>query len=158
MPVQLGPAIAAGLIGGALMAVLERLPMRGRASASFDVLDMWSTLLALRGGLRLGALPIHLAVSAAIAVLYAVGFRIAGASDAGWAWGLAGALIHWLIAGTFLAGVPSSDDGSFRAPGRFAMNHGATGSLMFLAGHLLFGVVVGVAYFALSPGVTPVAT
>jgi hypothetical protein len=112
----------------------------------FDLLGMWTSLLALRGFPVIG-LILHLGVSAAIALLYALGFSIAGASDFGWAWGLAGAVIHWIIAGSFVGGIP--DDDARRSPGPFATHLGPEIAVGFLLAHLAFGVVVGVTYFAL---------
>ena len=135
------------------MVAVDRLVRRGGPADRFDILEMWATLLALPAGLAAAALPVHLAVSAAIAVLYALGFGLAGAVDSGWAWGLIGGIVHWIVAGTFLGTVPARDDGSMDTPGPFAMRTGSAGALSFLAGHLLFGLVVGIAYFAFHPGV-----
>ena len=80
MPVAFAPAIVAGLIGGGVMVLLDRLIRPGRSAGRFDILEMWSTLLSLRARSTYASLVIHLAVSASIAVLYALGFRLAGAA------------------------------------------------------------------------------
>ena len=148
MKVELVPALAAGALGGAVMVLLQ-----AAASASgrrqFDLGGMWATLVGLRNAPAVG-LVIHLGVSAAIAVLYALGFAMAGASDAGWAWGLTGAVIHWIIAGSFVGQIPTDD--ASRSPGPFATRLGAGQAVGFLLAHLAFGLVVGIGYFALHSG------
>lgn len=147
MDVQLVPALAAGLIGGLVMLLLQAgASATGRRQ--FDLLGMWASLLGLRE-LRFLGLVIHLAVSAAVSVLYVLGFRIAGASDYGWAWGLTGGVIHWIIAGSFIGAIPAHDERI--SPGPFGTGLGSQTAAGFLLAHLAYGLVVGVAYFALHP-------
>jgi hypothetical protein len=145
--VELFPAVVAGLAGGVVMVLMQ---VAATATArQFDLLGMWATLLAIETMPVVG-LAVHLAVSAAVAVLYAIGFRIAGAADYGWAWGLTGAVIHWIIAGSFLNAVPDSGQ-RLASPGSFAARLGAPAAVGFFLVHLAFGLVVGVVYFALHP-------
>ena len=146
MNVELFPAVVAGVIGGAVMVVLQ-VAATAAARRQFDLLGMWATLLAMEAVPAVG-LVVHLAVSGAIAVLYAIGFSIAGAADYGWAWGLTGAILHWLVAGSFLNGVPESER-RLASPGPFAARLGAPAAVGFFVVHLAFGLVVGVTYFAL---------
>ena len=136
----------AGLAGGVVMVVLQ-VAATAAARRQFDVLGMWATLLAVEEMPAVG-LVVHLAVSAAIAVLYAIGFRIAGAADYGWGWGLTGAIVHWVVAGSFLGVVPESRR-RLASPGPFAARLGAPAAVGFFLVHLAFGLVVGVTYFAL---------
>lgn len=147
MNVELVPALLAGVLGGVVMLLLQ-FGVSATGRRQFDLLGMWTSVLAL-GGFPVIGLVIHLAVSAAVAVLYALGFGIAGASDYGWGWGLTGAVIHWIIAGSFVGGIP--DDDERRSPGPFATRLGPQIAVGFLLSHLAFGVVVGVTYFALHP-------
>lgn len=133
------------------MALLN-LGMAATGRPTFDLTRMWAAFLGLPGQQVIG-FAVHLAVSVAVAALYAVGFALAGAADVGWAWGLVGATLHWLVGGVFLASVPATDDGRpSPAPGPFAMRLGAPAALTFLAAHVAFGLVVGVSYFALHSG------
>ena len=129
------------------------LLLQAAASAAgrrqFDLLGMWATLLGVGNSPVIG-LAVHLAVSAAIAVLYALGFAIAEAADFGWAWGLTGGVIHWIIAGSFVGQIPTDDVN--RSPGPFATRLGGVQGVGFLLAHLAFGLVVGVTYFALRTG------
>jgi hypothetical protein len=146
MDVHLGSAVVAGLIGGLVMLAVQ---IGGSTvGRPFDVVAMWSRLLAVET--RGAGLLMHLAVSAAIAVIYAIVFRIAGASEAGWAWGLTGGVIHWIVAGSFIGAMPG-DDARGDGPGPFAMRLGSSAAFGFLVGHLAFGTIVGIAYFALHP-------
>jgi hypothetical protein len=132
------------------MLVLGRLAA-AVASDRFDLLEMWSTLLGVRGAVGwVASLAVHLGVSVAIGVVYALAFRLAGAVEDGWAWGLIGGVIHWLVAGSFLTGVPARRDGALPAPGPFGMHIGPAAGLAFLAAHLAFGAIVGSLYVALT--------
>ena len=149
MNVELVPAVAAGLLGGIVM-VLVQVAATAAARRQFDLLGMWVTLLAVENVPAVG-LIVHLAVSVSVAVLYAIGFRIADASEAGWAWGLTGGVIHWIVAGSFLNVVPESERRR-ASPGPFAARFGPPAAIGFLAIHLVFGLVVGVTYFFLHSG------
>jgi hypothetical protein len=81
--------------------------------------------------------------------LYALAFRLGGATDLGVAWGLIAAVIHWIIAGTFLGIVPGDGDEAVARPGPFAMRLGAPHAVSFFVSHLAFGALVGLTYFAL---------
>jgi hypothetical protein len=146
--IELLPALAAGLLGGAVMLAFQfgvTARIRG-----FDFLLLWASLMALEGRRSIGVI-VHFLVSAAVAVLYAMGFAVADVSDAGWAWGLVGGVVHWLAAGSFI-GVNGGDPDRLRVPGPFGMRLGAAVTLGFLVAHLVYGLVVGVAYFSLSAG------
>jgi hypothetical protein len=147
MDLELVPALTSGLIAGLLMLLVQVAGNAITHGSGFDVTAMWSRFLALEGQRSVG-LVVHLAVSVAVAVVYALGFRLAGAGDTGWAWGLTGSIIHWIIAGSFLGTVPA--DGDVR-PGPFGMNRGAPTAVGFLVGHLAFGLVVGLTYFGMHP-------
>jgi len=147
MNVELVPALASGLLGGVVMAVLQLLLAPTRW-AGFDLLNMWARFVGFDGQRAVGVV-VHLAVSAAVAVVYGIGFSVAAASDAGWAWGLTGSIIHCIVGGLFLAAVPADETRNVPAPGPFGIRLGSSVPIAFLAGHLAFGVTVGLAYFAL---------
>jgi hypothetical protein len=151
------PAALAGVIGGAVM-FGTRLVMKKVVGVDLkmDVARMWGTMMGAHGtsGRVLGFV-FHLVVSALIAVVYAWAFDALGIRDDLWLWGLVGGAIHWVIAGMFLAMVPSMHPEipeERPAPGAFAKNFGAPDVPAFLMGHLLYGFVVGVVYAYLHAG------
>ena len=151
MNVELLPAVVAGLVGGVAMLALQLARVGDARARQFDLLAMWARFLALEAQPAAGVI-VHLGVSAAIAVLYAIAFRLAGAVDTGWAWGVIGGVIHWIVAGSFLGTVASDRNAATTEPGPFAMRAGSTVAVGFLVAHLAFGVIVGLVYFGLHSG------
>lgn len=119
--------------------------------AAFDAAAFWSHLLGLPGqSARVAGLVIHLLVSIGVAAGYGLGFTLGGVADSGWAWGLVGGVIHWVAAGVFIAIVPVDGEATATAsPGPFGRRLGPSGSLGFLAAHLVFGLVAGFTYLLL---------
>jgi hypothetical protein len=157
MPIELWPAIWAGLIGGAIM-YGTRLMMKSTVGVDLkmDMARMWGTMMHVHGprGRALGLL-IHLVASGLIALIYAWGFDLIGADENMWLWGLIGGAIHWVLAGVFLTMVPAMHPEipeERPAPGPFAKNFGIPDVPAFLMGHLLYGVVVGILYAILHSG------
>jgi hypothetical protein len=151
MIVELIPLLAAGVAGGLAMLAAQIAASAAGAGRAVDLTGLWSALLGLRErGTPVAGFLLHLLVSVGVAAGYAMGFRVAGVMDMGWAWGLVGGVIHWVAAGTFLA-VAAGDGGAVAAelPGPFARRLGPGGAVAFLVAHLLFGLVAGVVYFAL---------
>ncbi len=155
MPLAILPAAIVGLVGGFLM-TLTRMALRiAGVDLRLDVLRMWGSLLPRTPvDPRVLGLVIHLAGSAAIAVLFAWAFEILAVSSAVWLWGLVGGFVLWVAAGVFLAIVPlvhREIPEQAATPGAFARNLGRADVVAFLVGHLLYGVVVGVLYASLHP-------
>jgi hypothetical protein len=149
VPVELTPVLAAGLVSGIAM-LAAQIAAAGRLAA-FDIVAFWSVLLGQQGP-RAGlvGLVVHLLVSVGVAAGYALGFRVGGITDMGWAWGLIGGVIHWVAAGAFVAIVPGgTETATAPSPGAFGRQLGPNGGLAFLAAHLVFGLVVGIVYLAL---------
>jgi uncharacterized membrane protein YagU involved in acid resistance len=149
MEFQFWPAVFAGLVGGLVMSMLDWMmkPMGMR----MDPHHMWGTMMKLRGGAGYTmGLVVHLVLSAAIALLYALFFDIVGAEQNLWAWGLLGGVIHWAIAGGMVMPmvpamhpeIPEREP----APGMFVKNYGGLDAMGFLMSHLLYGLVVGIIY------------
>jgi hypothetical protein len=152
MPVELIPVVAAGLAGGLAMYAIQLAATAVRPADVFDVGALWALLLNLRGpSAQLTGLAVHFLVSVGIAGGYALGFAAGGVTDNGWAWGLIGGVIHWIGAGTFTALVPRAEGVPAGSRGGFGGQLGA-GPLGFLMAHLLFGLVVGIVYFATHTG------
>ncbi len=158
MEFEFWPAVLAGVIGGAVM-FGTRLMMKKVVGVDLkmDITRIWGTMLGVHATAgRVLGLIIHLLVSAAIALAYAWGFAyIFGVRDNLWLWGLIGGVIHWIIAGLFLAMVPVMHPEIPErrpAPGAFAKNFGVPDVPGFLMGHLLYGVVVGMLYASFHTG------
>ncbi len=115
-----------------------------------DPHQMWATMLKAHGaaGYLLGFI-VHLLLSAAVGLIYAVGFDLVGAEASLWAWGLLGGAIHWLIAGVVMGVIPAvlpEISERRRAPGLFLKNFGMPDVPAFLADHLAYGLAFGIVY------------
>lgn len=143
------PAVWAGILGGVVMSMLDW--MAKPVGMTMDPHRMWGGMLKMHGGSGYAAgFVMHLIMSAAIALAYAIGFDIVGASSNLWAWGLLGGAIHWLIAGVMVMPMmpimhPEMPDQRM-PPGVLLKNYGMPDVPGFLMSHLAYGVVVGIAY------------
>ena len=155
MAFALIPAAVAGLVGGIVMAGARMAVRAGGADLKMDVTLMWASMLRMRGTRgRLVGMAIHLVMSVLIAFLYAWGFQLLGITDNAWVWGVLGGVLHWVLAGLFLAMVPPIHPEVPErrpAPGMFVSNFGSSDVAAFLVGHLLYGLVSGVTYAWLHP-------
>jgi hypothetical protein len=157
MEFQLWPALAAGVIGGALMAG-TRMLMKNVAGVDLRM-DMPAMLGTMVGGdgtpARMTGMAMHLVLSALIGAVYAWGFAaLFNVRDNLWLWGLLGGAVHWAIAGLVIGMMPAMHPevpGRLPAPGPFAKNLGMPDVPAFLMGHLLYGVAVGIVYALLHP-------
>ncbi len=137
------------------MVVMRALLKAAGLELPLDIARVWGTMLTLHGTLGwLVGLLIHLVGSGGIALIYAWVFDWIGADDHLWLWGLTGGVIHWVIAGLFFAILPPLHPEipeERPAPGAFLARFGAPSVPVFLVGHAMFGVVVGVLYALLHP-------
>ncbi len=150
MPVEIWPAVIAGIVAGIIMVLMSKVMKAAGAPLDMDVVRMWGTMLKLHGGaMRVVGWVIHLVASAAIALLYAWGFDLLGVDDNLWLWGLFGGVIHWVLGGLFLILVPPMHPEipeQRPAPGAFASHFGAVDVAGFLMSHLVYGLLVGILY------------
>jgi len=148
MPIELVPVLGAGIGAGLAMYAVQLAGSAVRRPEAFDAAAFWSSVLRLGGrDPRIAGFFVHLLVSIGVAAGYALGFRLGGITDAGWAWGLVGGIIHWVAAGAFVSVVPR--DASEVSPGVFGRDLGPSGGYAFLAAHLVFGLVAGFLYLLL---------
>lgn len=148
-------AFIGGVVGGASMIVMRMLLQGAGVDLTFDPVRLWGTMVLVHGtaGQVLG-LFIHLVGSGGIALIFAWFFVRLGARNHFWAWGLMGGAILWIVAGLFMAIVPFMHPeipALLPAPGAFLINFGILESSIFLIGHLLYGLVVGLVYAVLHP-------
>ncbi|UJR85514.1 hypothetical protein [Sandaracinus amylolyticus] len=135
-------AFLAGVVGGAIMAVLGKV-------VPVSVEMILGTLFLPRGvGAWVLGLVLHLVISGAIALLYGLGFeRITHRATAGI--GAAFSIVHVVIGGLALAALPAIHPlipEQIRAPGMFMSSIGFGGVLLFLIEHLVYGAIVGQLY------------
>ncbi len=147
--VEVGPAILAGLIAGAIMEGPVYLQKALGLPVKQNIFRTWGILFGQRGtaGYVIGFL-FHQLLAAGIAVLYAVFFNLIGVGGELWLYGLIGGLVHWTLAGPIVAIIPSlnPDTGNLREQGFAYKNYGALDVITSLVGHLAFGTLTGIFY------------
>ena len=148
MELDFWAAVAAGIAAGVAMSAIA-VGMKP-LGLELDPHQMWATMLRAHGaaGYFLGVV-VHLVLSGVVGLVYAVGFEVVGAERSLWAWGLLGGAIHWLVAGLVMGLIPAVRPDVAeprRAPGPFLKNFGMPDVPAFLADHLVYGLVFGIAY------------
>jgi hypothetical protein len=147
--IEVGPAILAGLIAGAIMEGPVYLQKAMGLRVKQNIFRTWGLMFGQRGtaGYVIGFL-FHELLAGAIAVLYAVFFRLISVEGDLWLWGLVGGLIHWTLAGPIVKIIPSLDPetGEIGKQGLAYKNYGALDVVTSLVGHLGFGAVTGILY------------
>lgn len=162
MEFEFWPAVFAGLAGGLLMSIAMAMMRTAGLTAMNMGLIEGSMFTARRApALVIGEL-MHLVVMSALVIgsLYALLFDWLG-TDQGDAWwvGLLLGVVHTLIGGVAMIGVPkvhprmaqepgpsTPDDVVVRAPGAFGRNYGPLTPVGFWTVHLMYGLVVGLVY------------
>jgi hypothetical protein len=139
-------AAIAGVIGAAVMSLAMAICRLMGVNANLE--SLIGSVFGVEGSLAwIAGFIVHLTVGAVAAIVYAVGFEYAlqrSGPLAGAAFGLA----HGLLAGLFMSAIPAMNpliSDPQGAPGPF-LNGLAWGPALFLALHVLFGLVVGVVY------------
>lgn len=145
-------AAVAGLAGGAVMVVL----LYGAIAMMPSVMRM--NMMALLGGMLgltgatgfIVGLMIHAMMSVAFGAAHVAVFVAADAEEITWLGGAAVGLVHALIAGTMLAGMPMMHPliraGRMEAPGPFGWSLGPMNAVGFIMLHIVFGIVVALVY------------
>jgi hypothetical protein len=153
--VEVGPAIIAGLIAGAIMEGPVYLQKALGLPVKQNIFRTWGLMFGLRGaaGYIVGLL-FHEALAAAIAIGYAVFFRLIGVESDLWLWGLVGALIHFTLAGPIVKIIPSLDPetGEIGKQGFAYKNYGGLDVVTSFVGHMAFGALTGIFYGYLHSG------
>jgi hypothetical protein len=158
--VDVSAAAVAGLIAGLLMEVPAYWQRALRRPLRQDVFAEGGQLLGVVGRAQrpVGYLG-HATLSVLIALLYAAFFRAVGAVENLMAWGALGALVHFTVGGLVVAAAfpvidPPSAAAGLRRVGFAYTGYGRRDAMTFLAGHLSFGLLLGVLYPALHPALT----
>ncbi len=147
--IEIGPAIIAGLIAGAIMEGPVYLQKAMGLRVKQNIFRTWGNMFGQRGvtGYIIGML-FHELLAAVIAIGYAVFFYLIGVEGNLWLWGLVGALVHYTLAGPIVKLIPSIDPetGEIGKQGFAYKNYGALDVVTSFVGHMSFGVLTGILY------------
>ena len=150
-----GAAVAAGLIGGAVMSVIlymgiAILPRQMRMNLFLMLGTMMVSdkkMAYVAGAMTHGVMSI---VFGLVHVALFVAFDLEGSLAA---WGILFGLVHWMISGMGLGMLsimhPVIKRGEMDAPGAFALCYPPMTAMGFFMLHILYGVLVGTVYEAL---------
>jgi hypothetical protein len=141
-------AIVAGLVGTALISILMAMgPKMGMPKMA--IWEMLGAMFSKQGHNALGW-AIHFMLGAAFAVIYAA-LWAAGVGSVSWVSGLIFGVVHWLVVGLVMGGMPMLHAGiragTMPAPGVYLLSTGgAMGFVGGLMGHAVYGLVVALVY------------
>lgn len=141
-------AIVAGLVGTMVISmVMMTAPKMGMPKMA--IWEMLGAMFSPDSNVSLGWV-MHLMMGAIFGIVYAA-LWAAGAGSVSVVSGLIFGIIHWLVVGLMMGGMPMMHAGikvgSVSAPGVFMLNNGGImGFMGGLMGHVIFGVVVALVY------------
>jgi len=170
MDFEAGPAVLAGLVGGAAMAVILYLgiAMLPRQMKMNVFMLLGSMVLPVGTAAFLMGAMVHIGMSAVFGLVHAAAFSILDIDSNQAAWGLLFGLAHWAVVGMALGMLPlvhpriryegrrpipaaarNPHPGQLLdPPGFYALGYPPMTAMGFLMLHLLFGVIVGALYGA----------
>jgi uncharacterized membrane protein YagU involved in acid resistance len=143
-------AIVAGLIGTVAMTLVMAIaPKMGMPK--MDIIGMLSTMFGKQN--RPLGMGLHLMMGIAFALVYAFLWS-SGVGAATLTGGVLFGIVHWLVVGAMMAGMPMMHAGikagKVPAPGAYMQNNGGSKAFIGgLMGHILFGMVVALVYAAI---------
>ncbi len=155
MSYDVGAAVLAGLVGGAVMAMLL---YAGIAMApkqmKMNLFYLLGTMMLPTGAVvYVAGAMIHGMMSVAFGLIHTGLYQAFGLESGLWAWGLLFGLAHWIVVGVGMGMMsivhPRVRSGEVGAPGAFAKNYPPMTVVGFLMLHLIYGLLVGVVYGAL---------
>ena len=149
-----GAAVAAGLIGGAVMALLLYMGIAMMATQmKMNLFRLLGTMLLEEGTAAyvLGGM-VHAMMSVLFGLVHVALYSAFDLESNLAAWGLLFGVGHWMIVGMALGMMPMMHrgikSGSIDAPGFYALNYPRMTAMGFLMLHLVYGVLVDVFYTA----------
>ena len=96
----------------------------------------------------------HTMMSIVFGLVHVAFYNAFGLESSLVAWGIVFGLVHWLITGMMLGAVPIMHPlmraGTMDPPGAFALGYPRTTAMGFLMLHVVFGILVGAIYTALT--------
>jgi len=141
-------AIVAGLVGTIIISmVMMMAPKMGMPKMA--IWEMLGAMFSPDGNVALGW-AMHLMMGIVFGLIYAA-LWAAGLGSVSVVSGLIFGIVHWLVAGLMMGGMPMMHAGikagAVSAPGVFMLkNGGLMGFMGGLMGHAIFGVVVALVY------------
>ena len=141
-------AIVAGLVGTIIISMIMLMaPKMGMPKMA--IWEMLGAMFSPEGNVALGWV-MHLMMGAIFGIIYAA-LWAAGIGSVSVVSGLIFGVVHWLVAGLMMGGMPMMHAGikagAVSAPGVFMLkNGGMMGFMGGLMGHAIFGVVVALVY------------
>jgi len=141
-------AIVAGLVGTVVISmVMMMAPNMGMPKMA--IWEMLGAMFSPNGNVALGWV-MHLMMGAIFGIIYAA-LWAAGIGSVSVVSGLVFGIVHWLVVGLMMGGMPMMHAGikagTVSAPGVYMLNNGGMKSFMGgLMGHIIFGVVVALVY------------
>ena len=147
-------AILAGLVGGAVMAVMLymgniMLPQQMKMNL---FMMLGSMMLPVGAAAFVMGAMVHAGMSVIFGLIHGAIIAAADIDSAEAAWGLLFGLVHWAAVGMALGMLPLMHprirSGEIDAPGFYALGYPPMTAMGFLMLHLVFGVIVGALYGA----------
>jgi uncharacterized membrane protein YagU involved in acid resistance len=140
-------AVVAGLAGTAVISMLMAMGPR-IGMPKMAIWEMLGTMFSKEGNLALGWI-IHFMMGVIFAIIYAA-LWAAGIGSATLVSGIVFGVVHFLIAGLVMGGMPMMHAGikagTVQAPGVLMLNAGVMGLMGGLIGHAVYGLVVALVY------------
>ena len=141
-------AIIAGLAGTVVLTMMMRMgPSMGMPK--MDMVGILGAMFSKESNRGLG-LAMHMMMGAVFGVVYALLWS-SGIGSVGIVSGLIFGIVHWLIVGAMMGGMPmmhvGMKAGSIAVPGVYMTNKGGAKSFMGgMMGHILFGITTAIVY------------
>ena len=140
-------AIVAGLAGTVVISMIMAMaPKMGMPKMA--IWEMLGSMFSKDGNNTLGWI-IHFMMGVIFAIIYAA-LWAAGIGSATLLSGVIFGVVHFLIAGLMMGGMPMMHAGikagTMQAPGVLMLNSGAMGFMGGLVGHAVYGLVVALVY------------
>lgn len=158
MKIKIGKALLAGLIGGVATTLVGLIARRFGLPVNLE--ESLGSMFTREFGQNayLIGLGMHLAISALIGLLYAIGFKTL-TRRANALIGAGFSLIHTILAGLFLLVLPRIHPlipEQVASPGAFLVNLGTWAVLFFVVIHVVYGATVGAIYGANADKAPPI--
>ncbi|MFQ5434035.1 MAG: DUF6789 family protein [Anaerolineae bacterium] len=143
-------AIVAGIVGTIVMTmVMVMAPKMGMPK--MDIVGMLGSMFNTKSNRPMG-MAMHGMMGVVFAIIYALLWN-AGIGTVSWLGGVVFGVVHWLVSGAMMGGMPMMHAGvkagTVNAPGVYMTNNGGAMAFMGgLIGHVIFGLVVALVYGA----------
>ena len=152
MEFEPGWAILAGLVGGAVMAVIlyMGIVMMPQQMKMNLFMMLGSMMLPVGAAAFLMGAMVHAGMSVVFGLIHGGVFAVLDIDSAWAAWGLLFGVAHWAVVGMALGIMPMMHprmrSGEIDEPGFYALRFPPMTAMGFLMLHLVFGVIVGSLY------------